>query len=113
MSEDEFGLGTEAEFLTSLATDVLLQLAGMEQLAGLRVDLQRIDRDVRALRDQRVLERLADVVDADELAALGDPIPLAAVQRRLPHAEVLFVHETSVALNRFWPLFEKAREEKE
>jgi hypothetical protein len=106
----ELGLPQIWAYERELALDCFLQVAGLEALAGLNVDIPRLTQDLIRDRDDRVLTRLSDVVDLGELTLLGDGerIPLEAIEKRVPHVSVVMAYETARALAALWPVFRKA-----
>jgi hypothetical protein len=97
-TEPDLGIPTPEELKTQLARDVFLQLAGMEALRGLSIDLQRAANDVSHARNAAVVERIGDALDLAELASGDEGVPISAVEERLPYAAVLITFHTAVAL---------------
>jgi hypothetical protein len=109
MSDDQSPLGfsSREKLKTEIVRDVFLQLAGMEALAGLSVDLQRLANDVLRTRNSEVIDRLG-VSERTNLATMGDTVTIDMLEERIPYAGVIFTFRTAVALSQTWPLFKQA-----
>lgn len=109
MSDDQSPLGScsREALKTELARDVFLQLAGMEALSGLSVDLQRLANDVLPARNSRVIGRLG-WSDRTNLATMGDNVTIEMLEERIPYAGVIFTFQTAMALSETWSLFQQA-----
>lgn len=110
---NDLGLPTSDACRRKLALDPYLQLAGLEDIAGLSVDISRLGNELLRDRNTAVLKRLENLIDLGELTVLGegDGIPISAIEERAPHVSVLMVYETTRAVAALWPAFLKAAQE--
>jgi hypothetical protein len=110
----QYGLPEVHDLKAELARDVFLQIAGMEDVAGLGpIDLSKLAKEIVNDRNVLVLNSLGNAIELTDLRLDSETLTVGEIEERIPYARIVFMFHTSQVMLATWNLFKETLRRRE